>query len=241
MTYNEIIALALYNTHTKAAQVDATMLQAAFNYSRNRIAKTLIQGIGENYFFEIWKRDAVANQENGEYPYPIADEHAAGAEKITGVLIKGYSTDVDYTPCREVDIKNLDHDWSWYLVNQPKSDPIYFIGDESLFIAPQFATADLPAEPDNNRQIKLTGIAKLEDLAAGATSAAILLPSSLHIRIALGMEEFIYKARKMKSEAAAAKSDFEYELTLIVDELTNRNNSNMQASLPDETATGYGE
>lgn len=241
MTYNEIISLALYNTHTKVGQVDATMLKAAFNYSRNRIAKTLIQEVGENYFFEIWKRDAVANQENGEYPYPIADEDSAGAEKITGLFIKGYSTDIDYTPCREVDIKNLDHDWSWYLLNQPKSDPIYFIGDESVFIAPQFLTSDLPENPDKNYQIKMIGIAKLEDLDVGATSASILLPSDTHIRIALGMEQFIYKARKMKNEANAAKQEFEYELSLIVDELTNRNNSNMQATLPDETATGYGE
>lgn len=241
MTYDQIISLALSNTHTKAAQVSSTILNVAFNYSRNRLAKRIIQEVGENYFFQIWKRVAIADQENGEYPYPEADEDSAGADKITGLAIKNFSTDIDYTPCREVDIKNLDHDWSWYLVNQPKSDPIYFIGDESVFVAPQFSAADLTSQSDINKMIKMVGVAKLIDLATGATSDDIVIPSEQHERIAIGMEQFIYKARKMKQEAFDAKTEFESELVSMIDELTNRNNSNMQATLPDETSLGYGE
>lgn len=241
MTYNEIITLALSNTHTKAAQVSTTLLASAFNIARTRLASEINQGVGENYFFQIWKRDAIANQQNGEYPYPEADQDSAGAEKISGVLIKPYSTDLYYTPCREVDIKNLPYDWEYYLANQPKSDPIFFIADESIFIAPQFSDTDLPEIPPGNMQIKLNGIAKLIDLAAGATSAAVVIPTSQHHRIAIGMEEWIYKARKMKKEAFDASQQFEVEISKMIDELTNRDNSNLQATLPDTSALGYGE
>jgi len=241
MTYNEILALALSNTHTKAGQVSSTILNNAFNIARNRLGKEIVQNVGENYFFQIWKRDAIANQDNGEYPYPEADQDSAGADKITGVAIKGLTSDVYYRPCREVDVKNLEHDWEWYLVNQPKSDPIYFIADESIFIAPQFSASDLPANPSGNLQIKLTGIAKLIDLTTGASAASILIPTDQHHRIAIGMEEYIYKSRKMKTEAVTAMQEFDLECQKMIDELTNRNNSNMQASVPNDFALGFGE
>ena len=126
MTYNEIITLALADSHTKAGQVSAGLLKTFFNISRKELGNSIIKDVDENYFFNIWKRDAIVDQENGEYPYPEADSDSAGMQKCLGVLIKGLSTDIDYTKAREVDIKALPRDWSWYLTNQPKSDPIYF-------------------------------------------------------------------------------------------------------------------
>lgn len=240
MTVDNIIALALSNTHTKAGQVSPTTLLTAFNIARKRLGNAIIQNVGENYFFQIWKRDAIANQTNGEYPYPEADQNSAGAAKISGVLVKGLSSDVYYQPCKEVDIKNLARDWEYYLANQPKNDPIFFIADESVFIAPQFSTDDLPASPSGNAQIKLNGIAKFIDLTTGQSDAAILIPDDSHHRIAIGMEEYIYKARKMKKEAFDAANEFGVEIEMMIDELTNRDNSNMCARLPNDHELGFG-
>ena len=128
-----------------------------------------------------------------------------------------------------------------YLTNQPKDHPIYFIADESIFIAPQFVTSDLPDAPSGNLQIKINGIAKLIELSVGATSAQILIPTDSHHRIAIGMEQWIYKARKMAKEAINSKNEFEIEKQNMVDELTNRDNSAMCATLPSDINLGYGE
>jgi len=160
--------------------------------------------------------------------------------KCLGVFIKGYSTDVNYLKADEVDIKTLPHDWEWYLTNQPKSLPIYFIADESIFIAPQFATADLPASPSGNLQIKLNGIAKVTDLDVGAAASTILIPDDSHHRIATGMKQWIFRARGKTKEALVAKQEFEVEKANMIDEMTNRDNSGMCAKLPDDNQLGYG-
>ena len=241
MTYDEIITLALSNTHTKSGQVGADLLKTAFNISRNTIANAIIKDVDENYFFQFWTRDAVADQNNGEYPYPKATSDSAGMSKCLKLAIKGKYNDTLYTTAREVDVKALPRDWSWYLENQPKSDPIYFIADESVFIAPQFSETDLPETPSGNKQIKLYGIAKMSDLDVGALESAILIPVESHWRIALGMEQFIYKARKLKQEAFDSKQEFEVEIAKMIDELTNRDNSKMTAKLPNDYGLGFGE
>lgn len=237
MDFNAIIALALADSHTKAGQVSSTNLASYFNICRNELGNLIIKDVDEDFFFQIWKRDAVANQENGEYPYPEADSDSAGMLKCNNIYVKTKSTDVYYKQAREVKLSQLDHDWSWYLDNQPKDDPIYFIADNSVFIAPQFSADDLPTSPSGNAQIKLTGIAKLTNLAAGATEAAVLIPTPE--RIAIGMKYWILKSRNMNAAAAAAKQEFDAAKLTMVSELTNRDNSEMCARTPDDTTLQY--
>lgn len=236
MTVQQIMDLALSNTHTKAAQVNSISLLSWFNIIRKNVGNAIVADVDENFFYNIWKRDAIvnttANQENGEYPYPEADADSAGALKINRVSIKGYSTDIYFKPCREVKPQNLPEDWGWYMVNQPKSDPIYFIADESVFIAPEFKAADLPDSPSGNAQIKMEGIAKLTDLAADGAASAILIPDDYQHLISLGMEEYIYKSRGKRNEGIASKNSFEFEKSVMIDKLTNRDNSEMIATVP---------
>jgi len=234
MTFNEIISLALTMSHTKTAQVSADNLKAFFNIKRKELGNVIIKDVDEEFFFQIWKRDAIAAQENGEYPYPEADADSAGMLKSKAVYIKGYSTDLEYIKAKDVKLANLPYDWNYYLDNQPKSSPIYFIGENSLFIAPQFNANDLPDDPSGNAQVKLVGIAKLIDLDTEATSADILIPDDSHHRIAIGMKELIFRSRGKTSEADKAFNEFEAEKSKMIDELTNRDTSTMIASLPDD-------
>lgn len=239
MTYNTIVALALAQSHTKAGQVLASDLKTYFNIARNELGNLIIKDVDEDFFFQIWQRAAIANQENGEYPYPESDSDSAGMLKCNNVYVKTRYTDAFHVPAREVKLSALPHDWSWYLVNQPKDDPIYFIADQSIFIAPQFNSEDLPdVEPSGgNKMIKLTGLAKLTDLDVGATEGSILIPTPE--RIALGMVPWILKSRKLLKEAAQAEVDFNSAKNTMVDELTNRDNSQMCARIPDDTALQY--
>lgn len=241
MTYDNIVDLALTMSHTKSAQVTAANLKTFFNIKRKELANVIVKDVDEEFFFQIWKRDAIASQTNGEYPYPEADDDSAGMLKLKALYVKGYSTDLQYTKAREVKLADLPYDWDYYLEYQPKSDPIYFIGDSSIFIAPQFAAADLPDSPSGNVQVKLIGIPKFIDLDTGATSAAILIPDDSHHRIAIGMKELILRSRNKVSEADKAFNEFEAEKGKMIDELTNRDTSQMIANVPDDTNLQYGE
>lgn len=245
MTAQQIINLALSNTHTKSTQVSASNLLLFFNIIRHELGNAIIKDVNENYFFQIWTIDAADNthaeRENGEYLYPVASSTQAGMQKLLRLAIKGLSTDVYYTPCHEADLRSTERDWLWHIKNQPKADPIYFIGDNSFFIAPEFKTADLPTVPLGNKQIKAYGIAKFVDLDASDQETSILIPSDFHPLIAKGMEQYILKSRSKKTEAQNAKIEYENDKLSMIDALTNRDDSPMIASLPNDDRLGFGE
>jgi len=247
MTAQQIANLALSNTHTKSTQITDANLLLFLNLARHDLAQTIIKDVNENFFFQIWTIDAQDNtntdRANGEYIYPASTSSQAGMQKLMRLLIKGYSTDENYTPAREVDPTEIlkYHDWAWYMENQPKSDPIYFVADESIFIAPEFKAADLPDSPSGNAQIKLYGIATLADITIAAAESAILIPKDYHEVIALGMEKYIYKARGKKKEAFDSMTDYERSKQEVIDKLTNRDQSYFEASLPNDRDLQYGE
>lgn len=245
MNAQAIINLALSNTHTKTGQISASSLLTFFNIARAEVASTIVKEVSEDFFFQIWTIDAEDNTHparvNGEYIYPTSTSAAAGMLKLNKLAIKGLSTDVYYTPAREVDMKALPRDWSYFMANQPKADPIYFVADESIFIAPEFKAEDLPASPLNNKQIKLYGVARVTDLLANAAEDAILIPIDFHPLIATGMEQYINKSRGKDAKAASALQEFEFGKQKMIDTLTNRDNSPMFASLPNDINLGYGD
>lgn len=245
MNVADIQALALSNTHTKSNQVNDSDMLRWFNIIRKDLAKTIMKDVSENYFFEIWEIDAEDNtndnRANGEYLFPEASSTKVGLRKLLNLAIKGRSTDSYHTPATEVDVSQLQKDWKYYMKNQPKEEPIYFMGDRSFFIAPEFKPEDLPDSPSGNKQIKAYGVASVADLAADATEDKILIPDDYHDLIALGMEQYIFKYRGKKDEAVNSMNEFEAKKSEMVDGLTNRDYSRMQAKLPNDTGLQYGE
>ncbi len=245
MTVQEIINLALSNTHTKSSQISDANKILFFNLARHSLARTIISDVNENFFFEIWMLDAEDDTHpvrvNGEYLYPQVTSSTNGMSKLLKLAVKTTSEDEYHIPAREVDLRSLKFDWLWYLKNQPKSEPIYHISDQSFFIAPAFRPEDLPDDPSDNKQLKCTGIITFADLAADALENAVLIPKDYHETIALGMEKYIYKARKKKDEAMASINELTFAKQDMIDKLTNRDDSYMTAKLPDDTATQYAD
>ena len=235
MTVQQIIDLALSNAHTKETQVLAANTIIWYNKARARVYAFIRQYVDENYFADDFFIDAVVSKANGEYTLPVyavGPPIVYGISEIDRVLIKGYSTDTYYTAAQEVDIKTLPYDWSWYLTNQPKNLPLYYLGKDVIRIAPQFDTADVVAV-DNN-QIKLHGQRSLLDLAAGATDSVI--PDHVHFVLADFMVPDILRARGRMSEAQTAENRLPGVVSEMVNTLTNRTKDDDTAKLPDETA-----
>jgi len=243
MTVAEIMALALSNAHTKSNQVDSDDKLRWFNIIRKDIAKTIMKDVSENYFFEIWTIDAEDNETaervNGEYLFPKASSTSVGMRKLMRLAIKGHSTDTYHTTAREVDPRQLEKDWSYYVKNQSKANPIYFIGDRSFFIAPEWKPDEVGGA--GNKQIKAYGIASVADLASDANESAILVPEDYHWLISLGMEQYVFKSRGKQNEAINSMNEYEAKKSEMIDGLTNRDVSRMKASLPNDNNLQYGE
>lgn len=238
MTVQQIIDLGLSNAHTREAQVGAANTIIWYNKARNRVAAFIRQNVDENYFFDDFYINAVAAQTNGEYTLPVyvaGPPLVQGISEIDRVLIKGYSTDIYYTPCTEVDIRILPNDWAWYLANQPKNKPIFYLGKGVIRIAPQFATLDIGGVVAN-QMIKLHGQRELIDQAAGGAEADVIIPTKVHYVISEFMVPDILRARGREASAQSAENRLPGIVGEMVNTLTNRTKDDDTAKLPDETA-----
>lgn len=104
----------------------------------NRAYKKVIakmRMLDDEYFYEQGK----ANTGIGQIEYNMIEIGTINPEAITRVkrvFIKYSATDTYYTPCREENPATLAYGKDYYSVNQPKSDPFYYIQDNSIWVFP---------------------------------------------------------------------------------------------------------
>ena len=128
----------------------------------------------ESYNWDRWLVDLTTT--NTEYQIPEVAYNKAGAKLLKWISInynwETYSEtgNLKYINAREVNPNTLEHEWFHYVENQSKDDPIYFVADNSYFIAPSFRTAGLV------NRIKLTWIRKIPDYELTTTEANMKIP-----------------------------------------------------------------
>ena len=234
-----IVDLARNQTHVLGEDFPNADAIIYFNESYKKVCNEIITKVAENYFFQIWDRSANADQLSGEYPYPVAQEVVGvgipGMSKLQKLAVKP-TPDDDFVFADEVKVDDLPRDWSWYLENQPNSKPIYFIGGNSFFIAPQFKAENVDSEIS---QIKCYGSKKVLDLEIGDIEAAVLVPTEFHEVIALGIEPYIYKRQGLGAESNNAKNSFNEALFKMVGTLTDRTLASFAPELPNDYHLQY--
>ena len=144
------------------------------NTRKDEFWSALITNVPEDYNWDRWLVDLTST--DTEYVMPEVAYNTAWAKLLKGVAIN-YTWDTytetwlaKYTPAREVNPNTLEHDWFYYVENQSQDDPIYFVADNSYFIAPAFRTAWLA------NRIKLTWIRKIPDYELTTTEADMKIP-----------------------------------------------------------------
>lgn len=99
-----------------------------------------------SFNWDIWYTDTVALQD--EYTKPAVSSILVWAEYIETLSVNydwltynqtGNTQFVKCNPATEEQIGN----WEYYLENQPKTNPIYFERDKSVFIAPEPRTSEI--------------------------------------------------------------------------------------------------
>lgn len=147
--------------------------------------------------WESWTADS---EVQSEYEIPTPTSSAIWAEVLESIAIT-YDDDTyvntwlaKYTTCEEVNPQTLPHEWNWYLENQPKSSPIYYRADNSVFIAPQPLSTQIGTD-----RVKITGIKSIPDWTVSTLEASISLPLYALEAIEYG---WIWKAHEFENRDA---------------------------------------
>lgn len=183
----------------------------------------------EDFFWDYFKSNTVVGQ--SEYSLPASTDMWAdwsGTNKLLQLSIKYNTTDDYYTKVRRTDIYNMDREMEWYEENQPSSDPIYHISDNSYFVYPAPTTAV-------TNGIKGVIVKELRDLTTSDAASDIFngkISPKYHSLIELGMLESIYGWQQKPNEAIKARNDFEKWLKNLTDRIGNRYEEPMESEMP---------
>lgn len=232
MTVDAIITTGQDKAHVNTDQVSAANGLKYLNLVYHDLCSAIRQYVGEDFFFDLWSANAVSGQTNGEYVFPQPDASNAGMAKLKQLSVKVRSTDTYFTKARQVDLRNLAYDWDWYLANQPIDEPIYYVADDSFFLAPQFTASTVGS--GDNAQLKLYGVKREIDLLAAGAETTILVPREYHNALIKGVKAHCFDHIGKDAEQSKAFAEYEADKLKALSELSDRDSSLGQATLPSD-------
>ena len=165
-----------------------------------------------NSNWDIWYTDTIALQD--EYTKPTLSSSVTWAAYIENLsiiyddLTYNQTWNKQYIPCNLATEKQIAN-WEYYLENQPKTSPIYFQRDWSVFIAPEPRTSEVWVN-----RVKVTWVRNIASWAwdMNTTETDIKLPVSMLETIVVWC---VWKASIIKrvdrNEIAWLKQDYLYE------------------------------
>jgi len=177
MNVAQIIAKMRRVVKVDTSQYDDDDALIDLNIVKDRFYSSILSNSKEKLNWERWKTSSVALQ--SEYTIPEVASDTAWAKLLNSVSInyngETYTDtwELIYLQAKEIDPTTLPNDWDYYVENQSDENPIYYVADNSYFIAPVPRTAI-------TNGIKLTGIRKIPDYTLSTTEAEMKLPIDHH-------------------------------------------------------------
>jgi len=213
MIPSEILSIAIQQTNITLSDlwdgVEATGTARLYQYL-NLVKdflwnKIVWSSTGRDFSWEEWTDDFIAGQ--SEYPLPQVVSNENKLKKVESLWVSydwaTYSRTgkIIYRPATLVDRASLDKDWAWYEENQPQSEPIYYVSDKSLFVAPTTSTLVTTG-------LQLTGVKKIPDYTSSTTEDGMVIPDDMHYLLVTGLQEQIYLKKGSRVNAQAVKADY---------------------------------
>ena len=231
MTSQEIIDLARNQSHVNSTQFPDAQMVIYLNLVKDNFWSYLNSSNREWYNWDIFTATTTVVDQS-EYQLPPVAWDTAWIKKIYSISInydgETYDTWVlKYIKAREVDPGSLENDWNYYVNYQSADDPIFFIADNSYFVAPAPQSAVV-----NWIQVKWTK--KIKDYTISTTEADIIIPVDHHEILAQGILSYIYKAQWKLQESSFEKGEYEKQRDLVVKELADRNLSPINLTYPED-------
>jgi len=225
MTPDQLITQARNATWMDTINYPDTQGIIDFNFVYQDIIADIITGIDEDYFFNIAKGDTVANQEEYNITEIWTSPDNVRINEINKVFIKYADSDTYYTEATRVNPTTLTNDTDWYKVNQPKTAPIFYIQDNSIFVYP--APNVIVTE-----WLKIHVIYQPQDLTISSTEANILIPPRFHRTIVSWIIPFIYAYKSDNNGFITYSQIFDKEKKDMIAQMKNRNQSVIQIKAP---------
>lgn len=177
MTTAQIIAQMRRKSWADTAQYSDENALIDLNTLKDEFWSAICSTVNEDYNWERWTTSSIALQ--SEYTTAAVAYNTAWTKILKGVAIN-YDADtytdtgwLVYIQARLVNPYTLPNEWDYYVENQSEDDPIYYVADNSFFIAPAPRTAV-------TNWIKLTWLRKIPDYTLATTEADIKLPIDVH-------------------------------------------------------------
>lgn len=228
-------ARRLYNV--SVAQWSADDALSDLNELKNNFFSALVNAVEEDWNWERWTTTTVALQ--GEYTLPSVGASTAGAKQIKQVSLtydgETYrdTGEVIYVPAKLVNPNTLPNHWGYYAQNQPKESPLYFIADDSIFIAPIPLSGEAGAG-----YMELRGIKSIPDYTTGTTEAEMVFPLDVQQLFVQGLEPYVMRSKGMeRGEVNAAIAEYERLQSKKIREMTTRYETADFSSYPEESGT----
>lgn len=233
MDVQGIFTLARDLTHTNSTDFPDPTLLTYLNPVKDEYFSYLITWVSENWQWDIWTTQTVLNQ--SEYVLPEAASDTEGNIKITAVNITYNAETYDdgtikYRKAREVNPSSLPETWNYYVNNQSKDDPIYFVADKSIFIAPSLHSDDTLS----SEGIELKWIKSIPDYNVSTTENGIRLPLYLHQDLVQWILPYIHRSQWRKNEAQFEQTEYEKRRQKAVEKFSDRNISPHFLTYPDD-------
>lgn len=235
---NPVSILAAMRRKTKVTTAQYTDNEAIddLNILKDEFQSAILSTISDEKFnWDKWTTDSINLQ--SEYAIPEVAYNKAGAKLINSVSINYNGETYDNTwalkfvTATEVNPDTLENDWEYYVENQDVESPIYFVGENSIFIAP----APLSDEAGTGR-IKLTGIKKISDYTIATTEAEMKFPIDVHTALVYGM---CVHAREARADEAwliqSAEATWIRKRTEAIKSLEFRTISPVTMNYPEES------
>ena len=219
MDYRKMAVMARELANVSESDYSDDRLLPFFNAVKDDLWTYIITAIRSNYNWDIWTVWQTVTWAT-EYNIPEAASDQEWNLKISDIWIC-YNWDTYsnwkkiYKKAKLVDPTSLKEHWNYYLANQSKDNPIYYIADKSIFIAPAFDIVLSDA-------IELSWIKNIPDYTITSTEADIRLPSYLHMDLVQWVLPFIHKSEWRKDDASYEQKIYEQQRTLAGRKFANR-------------------
>lgn len=167
----------------------------------NRIYKKVISKmrlLDDEYFYQQGK----SNTTIGQQEYTVTQIGTTDVTRVKTVSIKFSATDTYYTPCREATSEEKERK-DYYAVNQSKTDPFWYIQDNSIWIYP------VATEAVTNG-LFIEAIIQPPSLLTSDTASSVVIPERVNEVIEDGMTPFAleYIGKMVYSEVMVSYDNF---------------------------------
>lgn len=207
-----MLLTTMYNRILRLSGLSTQYSQANFlediNTVKDKFWSKYVSIFSDDRHYQEWTIDGWTVAFQSEYSLKEVATDVEGV-KILKSLAINYNGDtytntglLQYIPVREVDKDTLRHEWNYYCENQDKNDPIYFLADNSVFIAP----VPLASEVWDGR-LKITWVRNITDYAIDSTN--LIIPSDFHWILELWVLPFALQTKRVdNNEIQKAQNDY---------------------------------